>query len=153
MLKRHEIQVLRRAEHSLAEVAEFSGVSVRTVRRVTERHRRRRSTIFTTNKTSGRGAVSSTMVTWRTRSSTASSSAVACSSSTARRSGPSIFSLTTTCGVSQIKWPQFPELTGQSFRNPHGGDFLSRSSPHELLGDDEGIQTESRVLFASTRLS
>ena len=36
MLKRHEIQVLRRAEHTLAEVAEFSGVSVRTVRRVIE---------------------------------------------------------------------------------------------------------------------
>ncbi len=36
MLKRHEIQVLRRAEHTLAEIAGFSGVSMRTVRRVVE---------------------------------------------------------------------------------------------------------------------
>ena len=35
MLKRHEIQVLRRAGHTLAEVAALSGVSVGTVRRVT----------------------------------------------------------------------------------------------------------------------
>ncbi len=34
MLKRHEIQVLRRAGHTLAEVAALSGVSVGTVRRV-----------------------------------------------------------------------------------------------------------------------
>ena len=34
MLKRHEIQVLRRAEHTWPEVAALSGVSVRTVRRV-----------------------------------------------------------------------------------------------------------------------
>jgi transposase len=34
MLKRHEIQVLRRAGHTWAEVATLSGVSVRTVRRV-----------------------------------------------------------------------------------------------------------------------
>ena len=36
MLKRHEIQVLRRAGHTLTEVAQLSGVSVRTVRRVVE---------------------------------------------------------------------------------------------------------------------
>src|SRR4051812_19814862 len=35
MLKRHEIQVLRRAGHTLAEVATLSGASVGTVRRVT----------------------------------------------------------------------------------------------------------------------
>jgi len=35
MLKRHEIQVLRRAGHTLAEVAALSGASVGTVRRVT----------------------------------------------------------------------------------------------------------------------
>jgi transposase len=35
MLKRHEMQVLRRAGHTLAEVATLSGVSVGTVRRVT----------------------------------------------------------------------------------------------------------------------
>jgi len=34
MLKRHEIQVLRRAGHTWKEVAAFSGVSVRTVRRI-----------------------------------------------------------------------------------------------------------------------
>jgi hypothetical protein len=34
MLKRHEVQVLRRAGHTLAEVAELTGVSVGTVRRV-----------------------------------------------------------------------------------------------------------------------
>jgi transposase len=34
MLKRHEIQVLRRAGHSLPEVAELAGVSVRSVQRV-----------------------------------------------------------------------------------------------------------------------
>jgi len=34
MLKRHEIQVWRRAGHTWAEVATLSGVSVRTVRRV-----------------------------------------------------------------------------------------------------------------------
>ena len=34
MLKRHEIQVLRRAGHTWQEVARLSGVSVRTVRRV-----------------------------------------------------------------------------------------------------------------------
>ena len=34
MLKRHEIQVLRRAGHTLEEVATFSGVSVPSVRRV-----------------------------------------------------------------------------------------------------------------------
>lgn len=34
MVKRHEIQVLRRAGHEQAEVAELSGVSVRSVRRV-----------------------------------------------------------------------------------------------------------------------
>jgi transposase len=34
MLKRHEIQVLRRAKHSLPEVAELAGVSVRSVQRV-----------------------------------------------------------------------------------------------------------------------
>ena len=36
MLKRHEIQILRRANHTLADVAAFRGVFVRTVRRVTE---------------------------------------------------------------------------------------------------------------------
>ena len=36
MLKRHEIQVLRRAGHTLTEVAHLSGVSVRTVQRVVE---------------------------------------------------------------------------------------------------------------------
>jgi hypothetical protein len=35
MLKRHEIQVLRRAGHTWAQVAELAGVSVRTSRRVT----------------------------------------------------------------------------------------------------------------------
>ena len=34
MLKRHEIQVLRRAGHTWMEVAALSGVSVRTARRV-----------------------------------------------------------------------------------------------------------------------
>ena len=34
MLKRHEIQVLRRARHTWTEVAALSGVSIRTVRRV-----------------------------------------------------------------------------------------------------------------------
>jgi hypothetical protein len=36
MLKRHEIQVLRRAGHTLTAVAQLSGVSVRTVQRVVE---------------------------------------------------------------------------------------------------------------------
>ena len=36
MLKRHEIQVLRRAGHTLTEVAQLSGASVRTVQRVVE---------------------------------------------------------------------------------------------------------------------
>src|SRR5258708_16738129 len=36
MLKRHEIQVLRRAGHTWMEVAALSGVSVRTARRVAE---------------------------------------------------------------------------------------------------------------------
>jgi transposase len=36
MLKRHEIQVLRRAGHTWTEVAALSGVSVRTARRVAE---------------------------------------------------------------------------------------------------------------------
>ena len=35
MLKRHEVQVLRRAGHTLAEVAALSGASIGTVRRVT----------------------------------------------------------------------------------------------------------------------
>ena len=34
MLKRHEIQVLRRAGHTLTEVAALSGASIGTVRRV-----------------------------------------------------------------------------------------------------------------------
>ena len=34
MLKRHEIQVLRRAGHTWKEIAALSGVSVRTVRRI-----------------------------------------------------------------------------------------------------------------------
>ena len=34
MLKRHEIQVLRRAGHTWAQVAELTGVSVGTARRV-----------------------------------------------------------------------------------------------------------------------
>jgi hypothetical protein len=34
MLKRHEIQVLRRAGHSLPDVAKLAGVSVRSVQRV-----------------------------------------------------------------------------------------------------------------------
>jgi len=34
MLKRHEIQVLRRAGHTWKEVAAVSGISVRTARRV-----------------------------------------------------------------------------------------------------------------------
>jgi hypothetical protein len=34
MLKRHEIQVLRRAGHTWKEIAALSGASVRTVRRV-----------------------------------------------------------------------------------------------------------------------
>jgi transposase len=34
MLKRHEVQVLRRAGHSLPEVAKLAGISVRSVRRV-----------------------------------------------------------------------------------------------------------------------
>ena len=36
MLKRHEIQVLRRAGHTLAEVAALSGASIGTVRRVVD---------------------------------------------------------------------------------------------------------------------
>ena len=36
MLKRHEIQVLRRAGHTWTEVGALSGVSVRTARRVAE---------------------------------------------------------------------------------------------------------------------
>ena len=35
MLKRHEVQVLRRAGHTWKEIAALSGVSVRTVRRIT----------------------------------------------------------------------------------------------------------------------
>ena len=34
MLKRHEVQVLRRAGHTWKEIAALSGVSVRTVRRI-----------------------------------------------------------------------------------------------------------------------
>ena len=34
MLKRHEIQVLRRAEHTWNEIAELSGVSEKTARRI-----------------------------------------------------------------------------------------------------------------------
>ncbi len=34
VMKRHEIQVLRRAGHSQLEVAELAGVSERTIRRV-----------------------------------------------------------------------------------------------------------------------
>ena len=34
MLKRHEVQVLRRAGHTWKEIAVLSGVSVRTVRRI-----------------------------------------------------------------------------------------------------------------------
>ena len=34
MLKRHEIQVLRRAGHSQDDVAKLAGVSVRSIRRV-----------------------------------------------------------------------------------------------------------------------
>ena len=34
MVKRHEIQALRRAGHEQAEVAELTGVSVRSIRRV-----------------------------------------------------------------------------------------------------------------------
>ena len=44
MLKRHEIQVLRRASHTWSEIAALSGVSVRTARadrRGRRRHDRR----------------------------------------------------------------------------------------------------------------
>jgi transposase len=34
MMRRHEIQVLRRAGHSLREIAELTGVSRRSIRRV-----------------------------------------------------------------------------------------------------------------------
>ena len=34
MIKRHEVQVLRRAGHTWKEIAALSGVSVRTVRRI-----------------------------------------------------------------------------------------------------------------------
>ena len=34
MLKRHEVQVLRRAAHTWKEIPALSGVSVRTVRRI-----------------------------------------------------------------------------------------------------------------------
>ena len=34
MLKRHEIQVLRRAEHTYQEIATLTGVPARTVRRI-----------------------------------------------------------------------------------------------------------------------
>jgi predicted transcriptional regulator len=34
MLKRHEVQVLRRVGHTWKEIAALSGVSVRTVRRI-----------------------------------------------------------------------------------------------------------------------
>ena len=34
MLKRHEVQVLRRAGHTWKDIAALSGVSVRTVRRI-----------------------------------------------------------------------------------------------------------------------
>ena len=34
MLKRHEVQVLRRAGHTWKQIAALSGVSVRTVRRI-----------------------------------------------------------------------------------------------------------------------
>ena len=34
MLKRHEIQVLRRAEHTWSEIAALSGVSEKTARRI-----------------------------------------------------------------------------------------------------------------------
>jgi uncharacterized protein YerC len=34
MLKRHEVQVLRRAGHTWKDVAALSGISIRTVRRM-----------------------------------------------------------------------------------------------------------------------
>lgn len=39
MLKRHEIQVLRRAEHTWSEIAELSGVSEKTARRIAAENR------------------------------------------------------------------------------------------------------------------
>ena len=37
MLQRHEIQVLRRADHTWTEIAALSGVSEKTARRIAER--------------------------------------------------------------------------------------------------------------------
>jgi DNA replication protein DnaC len=62
---------------------------------VNDRHRKKRAMIFTTNKLLSAWGRCSTMRTWRTRSSTAFSSAAAFSCSMGHRCGPSISDLTT----------------------------------------------------------
>ena len=87
---------------------------------VNERHRRKRAMIFTTNKP---------LATWgqvlhdedlAQAITTASSNAVVCSPLTARPFAPSILVWKTVPPqLPLLRWPEFPELTGQNFRNPH----------------------------------
>jgi DNA replication protein DnaC len=91
---------------------------------VNDRHRKKRAMVFTTNKPlTGWGC---TTRTWHTRSSIGSLSAVVCLHSMDRRCGLDIWGLTTPRQirhqlrrpVSLGKAPEFPESSGQNFRNP-----------------------------------
>lgn len=86
---------------------------------VNDRHRHKRAMIFTTNKPLTAWAESCTMTTSLRPSSIASSSAVACSTSTAPRSAPDTSGWTIPpLQAHLLKWSEFPESEGQNFRNP-----------------------------------
>ena len=88
---------------------------------VNDRHKRKRSMLFTTNKRlASWGPCCTTRISLR-RSWTGYSNVGACSSSMAPRSAPTTSVLTTHSPPRHppLNWSEFPELPVQSFRNPH----------------------------------
>src|SRR5207244_7723358 len=92
--------------------------------------------------------------TWPTQSSTGSSSAAARSRSMGRRCAPNNSQLTMPRHLRhQIHRPEFPESTGQNFRNPHM-QVKSQESPvdtptlHQLVGSMQNVGADQGLLVA-----
>jgi DNA replication protein DnaC len=88
---------------------------------VNDRYLHQRPMIFTTNKPLGAWGACSTIPISPKRSSIASSNAVAISNCEGRPTARDTSNLiyTKTSGHHRRHLPEFPEITGQSFRNPH----------------------------------
>ena len=100
----------------------------------------RSAMVFTTNKPlSAWGHVRCTTTTSQRPSSIASSSAADCSPWMARRCAPSTSGLTTRPHLGhQINRPEFPESSGQNFRNPQFSPRLRASAFRNACAVSEG---------------